>query len=90
MKAILLHADASGLRRSVITKNPCAAAFSEHFMVFSDYCFLEHPARVVVDRMSEILISPIPAFFARHRDKKTRGTLDDLQVAYHKARITKQ
>src|SRR5258706_552005 len=72
---------------SSLVGNSFAATLSEHFVVLSDYLFFKHPARVVVDRMSDVLVCPILALLAWHRHKKTCGTMDDLQVAYHKAVI---
>jgi len=54
-------------------------------MIFGDNFFLKHPARLVIDRMSDILVGPILALLTWHRHKKPRGAVDDLEIADHKA-----
>jgi len=56
-------------------------------MIFRDYFLFDHPARLVIDRMRDILIGAVFAFLTGHRDKKPSGAVNDFQVANHETVI---
>src|SRR5262245_44670714 len=72
-------------RCSSASESPLAPSFSHNFLILCDYFFLDHSSSVVVDRMSDIFISPILAFFAGHRDEISSRAADDLEVSDHEA-----
>jgi hypothetical protein len=74
-------------RSSSPSESPLASPFRHNFLILCDYFFLDHSSRVVVDRMSDIFISPIFAFFARHRYEISSGAADDFEVSNHEAMI---
>src|SRR6266498_3846571 len=65
-------------RGSIVFERFRATTFDKDLMIFSDDFLLDHSSRLIVDRMSDILISSVFAFFAGHRDKKPSSAMDDL------------
>jgi len=72
---------------SSTSESPLAPPFSNSFLIFRDYFFLDHPASFVIDRMSDIFVGPVFALFARHRHKVPRGAAYDFEVSNHEAVI---
>src|SRR4029434_1308593 len=64
-----------------------ASAFCEQLVIVRDDFLFDHPTRLVIDRMSDILVSAVFAFFAGHRDEKPSGAMYDFQISDHGAVI---
>jgi hypothetical protein len=64
-------------------------ACADGFSIFFQDSSLDHRPGFLVDGMSNILISAVFPFFARHRDEVAGSTLDNLNVSDHKTRINR-
>src|SRR4029434_6799068 len=51
-------------RGSIVFERFRAATFGKDLMIFSDDFLLDHSSRLIIDRMSDILIGSVFAFFA--------------------------
>src|SRR6266542_5721522 len=74
-------------RGSIVFEWFRAATFGKDLMIFSDDFLLDHSSRLIVDRMSDVLIGSVFAFFAGHRDEKSSSAMDDLKIPDHEAVI---